>query len=59
MSSTRSASQSWSSGGKTCAAQINFGAEGLLITTGERLEDLPGSSGEKHNRASAALLALP
>ena len=46
-------------GGKTCFLQTNFGAEGLLVTAGERLEDLPGSSGKKHDRALAALLALP
>ena len=39
--------------------QTNFGAEELLVTADERLEDFPGSSGEKHDRASTAPLALP
>ena len=44
---------------RTCIFQTNFSAEGPLVTAGERLEDLPDSSREKHNRVSVALLALP
>lgn len=38
--------------------QTNFGAEGPLITVGERLEDLLSSFGEKRNKESIAPLAL-
>ena len=59
--SAQDISQSWSSGGKTCADK-NFGAKRPLVTVGERfecsrLEDLPGSSRE-NTRQSINLLAL-
>ena len=45
-------------------ADKDFGAERPLVTTGERLEcsrleDFPGSSEEKRDRASTAPLPLP
>ena len=50
--------------GRRLLYRQNLSAEGPLVTAGKRfkcpqLEGLPGSSGEKHGRASIAPLAFP
>ena len=50
--------------GRRASCRQKLGTKRLLVTAGGRLEcfrleDLPGSSGKKYDRASTAPLALP